>query len=261
MTATFTETHHDINGIDTAVLTAGPDDPQAAAVVFFHGAGTASGFDWLLPIAEQFRLIVPYHPGFGRSGDPALPGPEHLARHHLDVLAALGIDRFHLVGQSMGGWTAATLGSFVPERLLKLVLVAPVGLDVPEAPTVDITQIAPPDLPAYLTVDVARIFGPADGPPPPPEFVAARVREGESLGTMLAGRHFHDTGVARWLHRIDVPTLVLWGEADRLVPFGQAAVWAAALPQARVHGIPGAGHLLFEERTEAATVVADFLRG
>ena len=41
------------------------------------------------------------------------------------------------------------------------------------------------------------------------------------------------SGVARWLHRIDVPTLVLWGDADRLVPFGQAAVWAAALPQAR----------------------------
>lgn len=259
MTATFTETHHDINGIDTAVLTAGADD--AEPVVFLHGAGTASGFDWLLPIAEHFRLIVAYHPGFGRSGDPALPGPEHLARHHLDVLAALGVERFHLVGQSMGGWTAATLASFVPERLIKLVLVAPVGLDVPEHPTVDLTQVAPQDLPGYLTVDVERIFGPADAPPPPPEFIAARVREGASLATMLAGGHFHDTGVARWLHRIDVPTLVLWGEADRLVPFGQAAVWATALPQATVHGIPGAGHLLFEERSEAAAAVADFLRG
>ena len=52
--AGFQETRLDINGIDTMVLTAGAGDP----VVFFHGAGTASGFDWLLPIAEHFRLRV-----------------------------------------------------------------------------------------------------------------------------------------------------------------------------------------------------------
>lgn len=261
MTATFTETHHDINGIDTAVLTAGSDGDRVEPVVFLHGAGTASGFDWLLPIAEHFRVIVPQHPGFGASGDPALPGPDHLARHHLDVLAALGIERFHLVGQSMGGWTAATLATFVPERLRKLVLVAPVGLDVPDHPTVDLATVDPADLPGYLTVDVAKVFGPPDAPPPPPEFLAARAREADSFATMCSRGLPHETGLARWLHRIDVPTLVLWGDADRLVPFGQAAVWAAALPHARVHAIAGAGHLLFEERPEAATAVADFLRG
>ena len=259
MTATFTETHHDINGIDTVVLTAG--DAAATPVVFLHGAGTASGFDWLLPIADDFRLIVPYHPGFGLSGGPALPGPDHLARHHLDVLGVLGVTRFHLVGQSMGGWTAATLASFVPERLHKLVLVAPVGLDVPDHPTVDLANVAPADLPGYLTADIEKVFGPADAPPPPPEFLAARGREAASFGTMISRGAPHETGLDRWLHRIDVPTLVLWGEADRLVPFGQAAVWAAALPQATVQSIPGAGHLLFEECAEAATMVADFLRG
>ena len=259
MTATFTETYHDINGIATAVLSAG--DGAGPPAVFFHGAGTASGFDWLLPIAEHVRLIVPQHPGFGASGDPALPGPDHLARHHLDVLAAIGIEHFSLVGQSMGGWTAATLAPFVPERLHRLVLVAPVGLDVPEHPTVDLAEVAPADLPGYLTADVEKVFGPADGPPPPPEFLAARGREAASFATMCSRGLPHETGLARWLHRIDVPTLVLWGEADRLVPFGQAAVWAAALPQATVTSIPGAGHLLFEERAEAATIVADFLRG
>ena len=78
---------------------------------------------------------------------------------------------------------------------------------------------------------------------------------------MLSRGAPHETGLGRWLHRIDVPTLVLWGEADRLVPFEQAAVWAAGMPHAKVHSIPGAGHLLFEERTEAAHMVAEFLRG
>jgi hypothetical protein len=61
----FVEEHHEINGIDTAVLTAGEGPP----IVFFHGAGTATGFDALLPLAGNARLIVPNHPGFGASAD------------------------------------------------------------------------------------------------------------------------------------------------------------------------------------------------
>jgi pimeloyl-ACP methyl ester carboxylesterase len=254
--AGFDQTHLDVNGIDTVVLSAGSGTPA----VFLHGAGTASGFEWLLPIAEHFRLIVAQHPGFGASGDPALAGPDHLARHHLDVLDRLGVERFHLVGQSMGGWTAATLATFCTHRLIKLVLVAPAGLDVSDHPTVDLLALPPSELPGYLTTEVEKIFGPPDAPPPPPEFLAARQREGESFATMLSRGAPHETGLAGWLHRIDVPTLLMWGEADRLVPFGQAAVWAAALPQATIHSFPGAGHLLFEERSDAAHVVAGFLR-
>jgi pimeloyl-ACP methyl ester carboxylesterase len=62
------------------------------------------------------------------------------------------------------------------------------------------------------------------------------------------------------LHRIDVPTLLLWGDADRVVPFAQAAVWAAAMPKATIKSFAGAGHLLFEERPEAASALVDFFR-
>src|SRR5689334_25303144 len=70
----------------------------------------------------------------------------------------------------------------------------------------------------------------------------------------------HESGLGRWLHRIDVPTLLLWGEADRTVPFAQAAVWAAALPKASIKSFAGAGHLLFEERPETTSALVDFLR-
>ena len=253
--AGFQETRLDINGIDTLVLTAGAGDP----VVFFHGAGTASGFDWLLPIAKHFRLIVAHHPGFGRSGGPALPGVDHLARHHLDVLDRLGVARFHLVGQSMGGWTAATLASYSTHRIVKLAMVAPVGLDVPEHPTVNLLAVPPSELMGYLTVNPAR-FAPPGAPPPPPEFLAARAREAESFAIVQTHGLTHESGLGRWLHRIDVPTLLLWGEADRTVPFAQAAVWAAAMPKATIQSFPGAGHLLFEERPETAAALVDFFR-
>src|SRR5262245_37620752 len=166
--AGFQETRLDINGIDTLTLSAGAGDP----VVFFHGGGTASGFDWLLPIADHFRLIVTHHPGFGRSGGPALTGVDHLARHHLDVLDRLGVTRFHLVGQSMGGWTAATLASYSTHRIAKLALVAPVGLDVPAHPTVNLLAVPPAEVPQLLTANPATL-APPDGLPPSAEFLAA----------------------------------------------------------------------------------------
>lgn len=251
----FEEIRLDVNGIDTLVLTAGAGDP----VVFFHGAGTGSGFDWLLPVAAHFRVIVAYHPGFGRSGNPALPGVDHLARHQLDVLDRLGVTRFHLAGQSMGGWTAATLASYSTHRIVKLALVAPVGLDVPEHPTVNLLAVAPADVPGYLTANPA-ILAPPGAAPPSAEFLAARRREAGSFATVQTHGLTHESGLGRWLHRIDVPTLLLWGDADRLVPFAQAAVWAAALPKATIRSFPGAGHLLFEERPEAAAALADFFR-
>ena len=61
----FTRETHTINGVKTVVHTAGSGEP----VVFFHGGGTVEGFDFAEAWAERFRVIVPYHPGFGESGD------------------------------------------------------------------------------------------------------------------------------------------------------------------------------------------------
>ena len=248
----FQEQHLDVHGVDTAVFTAGSGDP----VVFLHGAGTATGFDCLLPIARDHRLIVAHHPGFGASGDPAPSSVADIARHQLDVLDALGIERFTLVGHSMGGWTAATLASYSTARIHRLVLAAPAGLASADHPIVDLASIPEQDVPSYLTADMS-IFGPMDGPPPP-EFLAARAREGASWMSVISTDRPDTSGLGRWLHRIDVPTLILWGDADRLIPVGQAAEWQALLPRATVRTFAGAGHLLFDERADAVEAISQF---
>src|SRR5438477_2186982 len=106
--AAFSEQRLDVDGIETAVYTAGDGEP----VVFFHGAGTVTGFDALLPLADRFRLIVPHHPGYGNSADdPSIDSIYDYVRHYLNLLDELGVGDVSLVGHSMGGYLAALFAS------------------------------------------------------------------------------------------------------------------------------------------------------
>ena len=156
MSASFTQRTLDVNGIETVVLEAGGGEP----LVFLHGAGTITGFDSLLPLAERFRLIVPHHPGFGLSADdPTVARIEDYARHYLDVFDLMGIRELSLVGHSMGGWLAATLAIDGTERVRRLVLAAPLGLRVPEHPTQDIFTIPGDQFLEHLSADLSIFAG------------------------------------------------------------------------------------------------------
>lgn len=63
----------------------------------------------------------------------------------------------------------------------------------------------------------------------------------------------------RFMARITNPTLLVWGDQDRLLPASQAPLWLAALPQAQFLAVPGAGHLVLQERPETLTRIGDFL--
>jgi pimeloyl-ACP methyl ester carboxylesterase len=248
----FREERVDVNGIDTAVFTAGAGEP----LVFLHGAGTAAGFDRLLPLAERFRLIVPHHPGFGASADdPSVDGIHDYALHYLDLFDQLGLEELSLVGHSLGGYLAATLAIEQTRRVRRLVLGAPFGLRVREHPTVDFFSIPDEEVPSYLAADLSIFAGLPS--PPPPEFFAERYREATSFAR-IAWHRPYDLKLAKWLHRIAVPTLIVWGDRDRLIPVGQAAVWAGHIPAAKITILPGVGHLLFNESHAAVAAIADF---
>ena len=248
----YAEARHDINGIDTAVFTAG----EGAPIVVLHGGGTAPGFDELLPLADGARLILPIHPGFGTSADdPSIDCVQDYVMHYLELLDCLGLDEVSLVGHSLGGCFAATLALQQPDRVRRLVLMAPWGLHVPEYPTVDFFSIPEEQVLAYLYSEVTQFDG---LPPPPPEFLAERAREAVSLAR-VAGQRPYDAKLRKWLHRISSPTLILWGEADRLIPVGQAVVWAGLIRGSEVRTFAGAPHLLFNESPDAVTATGAFI--
>ena len=254
MTA-FTREDRTVNGTRVEILTAGEGEP----LVFFHGAGTFTGFDYLLPLAEKFRVYVPIHPGFGGSDeDPELETIDDYVLHYADLFQDLGLTQgVNLVGHSMGGWLAAKFATVQGNLLQKLVLVAPVGLHVPDHPTIDIFKVPPDGLPKLLVEDFEKLkpYLPAEVDS---DFILSRYREMTTLARIMWDRNF-DPRLEKWLHRIAVPTLLVWGEEDRCLPVGQASVWQAALPHASVKTLSGVGHLPLLETDAANRQISAFL--
>jgi pimeloyl-ACP methyl ester carboxylesterase len=172
------------------------------------------------------------------------------------LLDALGIDKVHLVGFSLGGLLAAHFASQQRERVKTLTLVAPAGMRSAEYPTLDVLAMPGDKIVASLAsnFDVLKPWLPTG---PDPDFMGARYREATTLARLLWEKPW-DPKFQRYLHRIDVPTLIVWGDEDRLVPPQQAELWKKALPKAKVEIFKGAGHLVLDEKPEAANAVAAF---
>src|SRR5437762_2729917 len=190
-----------VDGVKTVVYMAGKGEP----VVFFHGAGTVDGFDFAEPWAEKFRVIVPYHPGFGESGDdPAFTDIHDYVMHYLELFDALKIETMTIVGLSPGGYLAAKFASDHGHRVKKLVLIAPYGLNVPEHPTLDIIAVPGEEIVPMLVSDF-ETFKKRLPEKPDPDFIGARYRESTSFARMF-WEHPTDPKFPRYLHRVKMPT-------------------------------------------------------
>jgi len=220
-------------------------------LVFLHGAGGHTGWmAFLDELATRFAVFAPEHPGFGQSDDPPwLDEVADLAYFHLDLLKALGLDRVHLMGTSLGGWIAAEMAVRNTTRLASLTLVGAVGITADGNPIPDIFRMpdaenlrrfyADPERAARRLADLAK----AD--------MSLFAKNRATVMRLAYRPRFHNPGLAKWLHRIDVPTLLLWGAEDGLVPpkFGEA--YRTLIPRSRLVVLPETGHAPFDEQKEA----------
>jgi pimeloyl-ACP methyl ester carboxylesterase len=250
--AGFAEQHHDVDGIDSAVLSAGEGEP----LVFLHGGGILEGFDCFLPLAERFRLIVPFHPGFGPSADdPSISSIQDYASHYDRLFDVLGLDRIVLTGHSLGGYLAAAYAVEHGDRISRLVLASPFGVDVPGHPPTNLGEVPPNEIFGMLSGEPSVWEGRIPDPPDE-EFIAARGREGASAGRVVPGPY--DPELAGSLDRLTMPVLLLWGAKDRIIPAEHAPEWEKALPDVRSIVYPGRGHLLFHEEPRAVRAILEF---
>jgi pimeloyl-ACP methyl ester carboxylesterase len=186
-----------VAGCSVNVMRGGKGPP----LLFLHGAGGVPLWQpFMASLSEHYDVIVPDHPGFGRSETPDwLDQLSDLAYFYLDFIDALGLDQVHLVGHSLGGWIAAEIAVRSTRRLRTLTLVCAAGVH-------------------------------AD--------LAWHPR-------------FHDPQLRKWLHRIDVPTLIVWGDGDKIFPKPYGEAYHHLIKGSRLEVLPACGHLPQVEKADA----------
>lgn len=231
----------DVRGIDLEVLRRGGGTP----ILALHGLqpiDPAAAF--LERLARRAEVIAPSHPGFGGSPRPRdFDTVYDLVHLYLDLLEALPYERVTLLGFSFGGWLAAEMAAACCHRIERLVLVDAFGIKVSDRETPDILDIfnTHPDEVVRRSWHDADRFKP-DFNAWEDEALVRYARGRDALSLYGFEPYMYNPQLRRWLARIAVPTLVLWGAADRVVRPDYGRAYAQHIPGARFELIADAGH-------------------
>jgi pimeloyl-ACP methyl ester carboxylesterase len=257
------ETTIDVRGCKLHLRRAGSGEP----LLFLHGAqglmhggsnGREPGLDAL---AQGFDVIAPDHPGFGRSGDSeSVDDAGDLAFFYLDLIGHLGLDRVHVVGQCIGGWVALEMAIRSTARIRSLVLVNAAGIRVKGVPRADMFVCSQDDLMKMLfSGKGADEWLAAWRTTPDLEDIYDRNRAAAAKYSW-SPRLFNPK-LERWLHRIDVPTHIVWGKEDRVIPPAYGAALKQLIAGASLAMLPDCAHLPHVEQPQAfAGEVTQFIR-
>ncbi len=199
-------------------------------MLVLHGGGGSPRFlPAMQKLAEQFEMFIPQAPGFGGTPTPDwLATIADLANFYLEFLAMFDLRQVHLVGLSLGGWTAAELAVRDASRLASLTLMDAPGIKVPGIEPRDPSLVSEEQITrdTYFDpklADDARARAFASGN-------EAVHQANRRLVAKLAGQHRnHDPQLQHWLSRIRIPTHIVWGENDRLFPPVYGETWAKAI--------------------------------
>jgi pimeloyl-ACP methyl ester carboxylesterase len=269
----------DVAGLTTRYLTVGTTGPP---LVLLHGVGdNAFNWQWVMPaLAHSHRVYAPDLPGSGGSAKPATDySPAFFSRFLSALLDTLGADRTAVIGHSLGGLAALRLALTEPARVSALGLVASAGLGR------EVTYaLRLPTLPAYGEAAVA--WGKTPGGAfqrawlrvpllfahpglVPAEWISEQTRIAQLPGFVEAqvamlraqvGLGGQREVLLDQLPHLRVPTLVVWGTRDRVLPYSQAKETDARLKEGSLELIPNCGHLSHVEQPERfAAIVAQFL--
>lgn len=250
-------------------------------LVMLHGGGPGasswSNFGSALPgFAQDFRTILVDQPGFGASDKPPVVGNYYrfAADHVVALLDELGIQKVHLLGNSLGGGTAMRLALTYPDRVGRLVLMGPGGLSLNlfhADPTEGVQRLM--DFSANPSREALRAFISTmvvDQKLVTDELVEERFADATAPGAQEAmasmGMSFWNPETAedgmlwREAHRLRHHTLLTWGREDRVNPLDGAMAALKLIPKAQLHVFPRCGHWAqIEAADEFREVATSFL--
>jgi pimeloyl-ACP methyl ester carboxylesterase len=247
-----------VNAIKTEIVRRGSGKP----LLFLHPElGILPTAPVLDTLGAHFAVTAPSLPGYGHTEFPrAWSTVDDLAYFTLDLLEALDLRDVILVGVSLGGWVAAEVATKSCERIAGIVLANPAGIktgDREHRDMLDIFALGQKDLEAKTFADPRHAaFDPVAATE---DAVHVRLRNRETTVLLAWSPYMYNPKLALRLHRIKVPTLVLWGEADRIASESYGRSYAQRIPGAKFQTIAKAGRFPhIEQPQEFARLVAEF---
>lgn len=256
---TGTEEFVDVIGEKIRVLRGGAGAPMC---ILHHDIGNPGWLPLYDSLAQQFRVTVPDLPGWGGSERPQwMRSVRDLAVEMNLLLDAEGIADLVLVGLGFGGWVAAEMATMNQARLKRLVLVNPLGIQPRRGEIAD--QFLLSHL-AYVRLgfsDQAAFDAIFEQEPPTETLVQWDIHR-EMIARIAWKPYLFSQTLPKLLPGVRVPTLVVWGRENKIVPVGAGDQYVEALPNARLEVIRAAGHFLdMEKANELAVLIRQFASG
>jgi pimeloyl-ACP methyl ester carboxylesterase len=237
---------------------------QGEPLLILHGAGGNPGWlQYLTGLAQRFQVYVPDHPGFGTSDQPDwIASVPDLACFYLWALEDLGLSRVRIMGFSMGGWLAAEMAVMCPQVVERLVLVGAAGIKPTQGEITDIFLLSQADMTAKMFYDPKQApeYSQLYGQPQTPESQDLRNRNREMAARITWKPYMHDPRLPSLLRRLRMPTLIVWGRQDALVPVNCGELFQQNIRGSRLVILERCGHApQIEQPQEFVNIVSEFL--
>lgn len=236
-------------------------------ILFLHSAGGLLPSEpFLEELGRDFKIYAPHFPGYGDStGTQYIDDVFDAALFYHELMDELGIPTANILGHSMGGMLAAELTALCPHRAKKLILACPAGFWIESQPIPDLFS-------ARLDEVAGLLFHDPNSPTAkmmtaiPEDFKALEAMYVERVKRLATAGKFlwpiPDRGLSKRAYRIKAPTLILWGESDKLIPPVYAKEFTSRIKGSRLEMIKQAGHMLvYEQQAAFVKAVRDFIKG
>ncbi|MGY3563994.1 pimeloyl-ACP methyl ester carboxylesterase [Bradyrhizobium sp. USDA 4463] len=222
-------------------------------MLFLHGSqGLPRPLPFLEALCSTFHVIAPEHPGFGLSDRPRwLASIRDLSLFYLDLLEARDLRGVHVVGQAIGGWVALEAAICSTERIASLVVVGAPGIRAGSVRPIDVFSMSETEILGRLfhskeiTIKLAAQLQTEE-----PSCTSLSDKNKRTLARLARRPFFHSPHLRKWLHRVRIPTLILWGAEDRAVPREIGEAYHSLIPNSKMMLLEGCGHLPHIERPD-----------
>ena len=260
MAKAFTEEMVDVGSTKIQVIKGGSGEP----LVLLHGAGGNSGWlNYVQALSDKFTVYMPNHPGYGKSDRPEwLETMADLASFYTWFLEEQGLEGTRAIGFSMGGWLASEIAANCRHAFSKLMLVDAAGIQPKRGEIADIFIISPAQVTELLFHDPKQApeYESIYGGEPTPEQADIAERNREMAVRLCWKPYMYDPRLPGLLSRVSIPTRILWGANDRLIPLECGQMFNQAIPGSDLVVISDCGHVPQVEKTEEFVKTAlDFL--